>query len=250
MARISACGIYIGNLPDLKSVHRSGEAIEICAAVSLADAFEVLLEEYPELSQVVRRFASPGIRNSGTLCGNIANGSPIGDSMPCLIALGARVKLASHGQRRELRLEDFYLGYQKKDLKSGEFVFSVVIPRRQENLVFRAYKVAKRFDQDISSVFAAFAIRLDKDRVLDARLCYGGLAAVPRRARETESVLLSLPWNDATRDVALTKLPLDFQPISDMRASAEYRQRVSQNLLKRFFNDVSVMGQPSVFQDD
>ncbi|NMG63643.1 xanthine dehydrogenase small subunit [Azoarcus indigens] len=221
---------HVGEYQDAR-----GTWLEIGAAVSLEAAFAALLREYPEATELYRRFASRPIRNSGTLCGNVANGSPIGDSMPALIAVGAEVVLRRGEQLRSLPLEALYLDYRKKDLAAGEFVQAVRIPRRpaQPGFVFRAWKIAKRHDQDISAVFAGFALRLEDGIVADARLAYGGMAGIPRRAAGAEAALRGRALDAATVAGARAALANDFQPLSDMRATAGYRLQVAQNLLTR-----------------
>ncbi len=226
--------IHVGDCGDLKSLRDTEEALDIGAGVSLADAFMALDGEWPELREAWIRFASVPIRNSGTLGGNVANGSPIGDSMPALIALGASVVLR-HGQAtREMALEDFYLGYQKTALIPGEFVASIRIPHRRDNLLLRAYKVSKRFDQDISAVFACFALTILHGKVASARLGCGGVAPVPARARGVETLLVGSPWDDAAAAGAAAALEREFTPIDDMRASAAYRRTALGNLMRRF----------------
>jgi xanthine dehydrogenase small subunit len=181
------------------------------------------------------------VRNAGTLVGNLANGSPIGDSMPWLIALGAQLVLGSSGGQRQLALEDFYLAYQKQDLRSDEVVLAVRIPlpsqaRAIETApVLRTYKLSKRFDQDISAVCAAFALTLDAGTVAAARIAFGGMAAIPKRASLTEAALNGRPWDETTVKHAMTMLAQDYAPLSDMRASAAYRLRAAQNLLYRYW---------------
>ena len=182
-----------------------------------------------------RRFASVPVRNAGTLVGNIANGSPIGDSMPALIAIDARVRLRCGQDSRELALEELYLDYMQNALRPGEFVEAVVIPSPRADVQLRCYKLSKRFDQDISAVCAVFALRLDGDEVADVRIALGGMAAIPKRARQTEDYLRGEPWNEFTLVTAGQKLAADFTPLSDMRASADYRGRVTANLLHRFY---------------
>ncbi|MGH8311566.1 MAG: FAD binding domain-containing protein, partial [Steroidobacteraceae bacterium] len=189
--------VYIGNVAELKCITRTDEHIEFGAAVSLADAFAELVVEYPDLHEVARRFASPPICNGGTLCGNVANGSPIGDSMPPLICLGATVVLRSGASSRILPLEDFYLDYMKKDLRPGEFVAAVRVARARKGQMLRSYKIAKRFDQDISAICGAFAVELAAGRVRSARVCFGGMAATPKRARAAEEALAGAEWNAA-----------------------------------------------------
>jgi xanthine dehydrogenase small subunit len=226
--------IYIGNVSDLSAIEETDDSIVIGAAVTLTDAAAALVRHFPELDELLRRFASPPIRNAGTLVGNIANGSPIGDSMPPLIAIGARVALRRGEARREIALEDLYLGYQKTALEPGEFIERVVVPMRRPGLAFAAYKISKRFDQDISAVCAAFALELDRGRIRSARVAFGGMSATPKRALACERALAGEDWTGATCEAAVAALVKDYAPISDMRASAEYRLQVARNLLRKF----------------
>ena len=243
--------IYLGNVADLQHVAVTAQHVEIGAAVSLTDAVGALDRHYPELRELWRRFASPPIRNAGTLAGNVANGSPIGDSMPPLIALGASVVLRRGAARRELPLEDLYLAYQATALQPGEFVERVRVPLPRPGVRCAAYKIAKRFDQDISAVCAAFAIELDGGMVRSARVALGGMAATPKRARASEAALAGEPWNSATCARAAAALAQDYTPIADMRASAAYRLTVAQNLLRKFHLETSgaLAGAPSRLYD-
>jgi xanthine dehydrogenase small subunit len=230
--------IYIGNVGELKAVSERDGMLEIGAGVTLQDAYAAVCRHYPdELSEVWQRFASLPIRNAGTLGGNVANGSPIGDSMPWLIALGARLVLRGAQGERELALEDFYLGYQQKDLQADEFVAALRVPLAQAGVRFRTYKLAKRFDQDISAVCAAFALTLDGDTVKEARIAFGGMAATPKRAFDAEAVLTGRAWNEAALVEAMAALARDYAPLSDMRASSGYRMKTAQNLLRRFWRE-------------
>jgi len=226
--------VYMGDVADLRRVVTTPAHMAIGAACTLADAFAALDRDWPELHEAWSRFASVPIRNSGTLGGNVANGSPIGDSMPALIALGATVVLRHGDATRELPLEDLYLAYQKTALQPGEFVCEIRVPQRAAGVLVRAYKVSKRFEQDISSVFACFALTLDGTRIVSARIGCGGVSATPRRATATEAVLTNRPWDDAAADAAVRALAAEFAPIDDMRASAGYRRAVLANLLRRF----------------
>lgn len=231
--------IYLGNVDELNRIEQtdasSGQSISIGAAVSLTDAFNALSEHYPELNQLFRRFSSVPVRNAGTLVGNIANGSPIGDSMPALICMGARLVLRQGQQSREVDLQDFYLDYQKNILQSGEFIQVVLFPVKDRNWQLRSYKLSKRFDQDISAVCAAFSIRLEDDKVADIRIAFGGMAAIPKRATQTEALLKGQLWDEGTVHQAMATLSEDFKPLSDMRASQNYRQQSAANLLYRFY---------------
>jgi xanthine dehydrogenase small subunit len=231
--------VYVGDVADLRTVQRTDAGLTIGAAASLTDAFAALDEDFPELHEAWVRFASPPIRSSGTLGGNVANGSPIGDSMPALIALGGSVVLARAGGVREMPLEAFYLGYQKNARVPGEVVTAVRLPRRAPGLLLRAYKISKRYDQDISAVFACFAIALDGGRVAAARIGCGGVAPVPVRARATEARLAGQPWRRETIEAAAGTLATEFTPIDDLRASAAYRQQVLGNLLRRLWSEAT-----------
>ena len=247
--------LHLGEVAELRRVREEDGALHIGAAVSLTDAFAALAGPFPELGELWERFASPPVRNAGTLGGNVANGSPIGDAMPALIALGSRVVLAgTHGERR-MALEDFYLDYMKKDLAADEFVETLRVPLRQAALAaapqdsqaaapaagapgdlhFRTWKLAKRFDSDISAVCAAFAIRLRDGLIAGARVAFGGMAATPRRAPRTEAALAGQPWDANTLARARAALAPDYTPLDDLRASAAYRQRAAANLLQRFY---------------
>jgi xanthine dehydrogenase small subunit len=234
--------IYINQVAALRQVSELDGMIEIGAAISLDDAYAAVCRHYgKELSELRQRFASLPIRNAGTLVGNVANGSPIGDSAPWLIALGADIVLLGKNGQRTMPLEDFYLDYQKKDLRPEEFVRAVRVPlpgpaqegRRQ----FRTYKLAKRFDQDISAVCAAFAVSFDDDgrTIREARIAYGGMAATSRRAPAAEAALTGQQWNEAALENAISALSQDYTPLTDMRASSAYRMKTAQNLLRRFW---------------
>jgi xanthine dehydrogenase small subunit len=226
---------YIGDASDLAEIRAAPGHLTIGAAASLAAAFDALEQDWPELHEAWVRFASVPIRNSGTLAGNVANGSPIGDSMPVLMALDATVVLRRGDATRELPLADFYLAYQKTALGRSEYVAAVRVPRRSTRTVMRAYKVSKRFDQDISAVFACFALDMDGERIAAARIGCGGVAPTPTRAFAAEAVLQGAPWTAATADAAARALAGEFAPIDDMRASARYRRAALGNLLRRFY---------------
>ena len=230
--------IYLDGVAELKQVSVQDHTLQIGAAVTLDRAYQAICEHYPaELNELWQRFASLPIRHAGTLGGNVANGSPIGDSMPWLIALGAKLVLRSLRGERQLALEDFYLGYQKKDLQADEIVSAVQIPlpALRPHGIFRTYKLAKRFDQDISAVCAAFSASLQEGVLSQVRIAFGGMAATPKRATLTEAALENNPWNEASLEAACLALAQDFSPLSDMRASSAYRLQSAQNLLRRFW---------------
>jgi xanthine dehydrogenase small subunit len=227
--------IPVGEVDELKAIAHAGGELRIGAGASLEAAWGALAARAPALAEAWRRFASPPIRHSGTMGGNVANGSPIGDSAPVLMALDADIELRQGERVRRLPLDGFYTGYMKNLLEPGEFVQAVVVPDAAWARTLRAYKISKRFDSDISAVFAAFAIALDGERVADVRLVFGGMAATVARARGAEDALRGQPWTEATLLAAQAALATDFTPLTDMRASAGYRQRVARNLLRRFW---------------
>jgi xanthine dehydrogenase small subunit len=227
--------IYVGAVQELQRLEITNTHLEIGAAVTYTDAMDALGARWPDFGELIRRLGSVQIRNSGTIGGNVANGSPIGDSMPALIALGAELVLRNGAVQRELPLEDFYLGYRQTALAPGEFVELIRVPLPRPGQQFRCYKIAKRFDQDISALLGAFQVQLDGNRVAEARIAYGGMAAIPKRATECEQALRGRPWTEATVARGRAALARELTPISDMRASAGYRLLAAQNLLTRFF---------------
>jgi xanthine dehydrogenase small subunit len=227
--------ISVAEVSDMKTIRDDRGALDIGAAAIVADAHPALVAHFPELDELLRRYGSPPIRNAATLGGNIANGSPVGDSMPVLIALGVTLVLRRRDSVRELPLEDFYPAYRNTALAAGEFVERIRIPPRVPGLVLRAWKVAKRFDQDISAVCGAFAFALAGTRIASARVAFGGMAATPKRARACEDALTGETWDEATLERAVAALEDDFAPLSDLRASTAYRRKVAGNLLRRLF---------------
>lgn len=232
--------IYIGDMPALSKVEVTAKQIRIGAAVTLDRAFDSLNQFYPQAKEVWERFASVPVRASGTLVGNIANGSPIGDSMPVLIAIGATVELQSAQGSRTLPLEALYVDYKKQSRQPGEWVASVNVPLPKANLKLAAYKLSKRYDQDISAVLCAVAIEVDSTSIIrEARVCYGGMAGTPKRASYVEAALVDQALSQSTFANAALEIAQDFRPLSDMRASAEYRAQAASNLLLRFFYEHS-----------
>ena len=226
--------LYIGGVDELKRIETHGDMLSIGAGASLEAAWQALVARWPSLADVWLRFAGPPLRNSGTMGGNVANGSPIGDSAPVLMALDARLVLR-HGKRlRRLSLAKFYNGYMTNDLAAGEFVQAIEVPLTGRAEV-RAYKISKRFDCDISAVCAGLAVELDGNAVKTVRLAFGGMAATVRRAAKAETAVVGQSWTDATLSAAQQALADDFAPLTDMRAGAAYRLQVAQNLLKRFW---------------
>ena len=224
---------------ELRRVEHAEGVLRLGAAVTLSEAFAALEAQRPQLAPFTRRFAGPAVRNSGTLGGNIANGSPIGDSMPLLLALGASLVLArlQDGQllQRELPLEDFYTGYRRSVLGADEVLAAIHVPAPGAGELLRAYKVSKRHEDDISAVCLVLCLQLDGGTVRQARLGVGGVAATPVRARQTEAALCGQPWNARTVQQAQALLQSEFNPLSDLRASRHYRQEMLAQLLQRFW---------------
>ena len=241
--------VYIGEVDALQKIEVDAAAIRIGAAVSLTDAWAAIVAEYPPFNELMQRFGSPPVRNSGTLCGNLANGSPIGDSMPALIALGAELELRCGAATRRLPLEQLYLGYQHKDLRAGEFIVCVSVPKLRSGQRLASYKISKRIDQDISAVCLGVALELEQDAVRQVRIAFGGMAAIPSRARATERALTGRPWNRSSIEAATSELATDFEPLTDLRASSRYRLEVAANLLRRFYLEHSDAPGPLRVQD-
>jgi len=227
--------ILVTPIDELKTLDVQKDELTIGAAVTYSAAWEKLAEVYDDLGELVRRIASTQIRNSGTVGGNIANGSPIGDMPPALIALNAKLNLCSKSGMRQIPLEEFFIDYGKQDLQAGEFVHSISLPIPEEKNLFRNYKISKRFDQDISALCGAFSLILKDDTVDDIRICFGGMAGTPARALKAENALQGKAWSMENIEQAMAAMAEDYTPLTDMRASAEYRLQTAQNLLKKFF---------------
>jgi xanthine dehydrogenase small subunit len=228
--------IAIGEVAELKRIDERDGALHIGAAASLEDAWRELVRRWPPLRDLWLRFGSPPVRNAGTMGGNVANGSPIGDSAPVLMALGAKLVLQNGALTRAMALEDFYVDYMKNRLERGEFVAELIVPLPRADTAVRAYKISKRFDCDISAVCAALAIQIDAGGTVHAaRFAFGGMAAIVKRAAEAEAAVIGRPWSKATMRAAQAALAGDFTPLTDMRAGARYRAQVSINLLERFW---------------
>ncbi|MDQ0393197.1 xanthine dehydrogenase small subunit [Labrys monachus] len=232
--------IWLGRVEKLDRLSVNAEGISMGAAVTHARALDVLAGVDPDLGELMRRFGSTQVRASGTVGGNIANGSPIGDLAPALIALGAKLYLRRGDDGRSLPLEDFFVAYGKQDRLAGEFVVGLALARLRPDEAFRCYKISKRFDEDISAVMGAFKFTLEDGRIAGARVAFGGMAATPRRGKQTEAALAGIDLDDSsTWPKALDALGRDFQPIADMRASAEYRQEVARALLMKALVEVA-----------
>jgi xanthine dehydrogenase small subunit len=231
--------VFIADIADLRRTEETAEALTLGAAVRYSEAREALARLHPDLGELVRRIGGVQVRNAGTIGGNIANGSPIGDMPPALIALGAELTLRRGDERRTLQLEDFFLSYGKQDRAPGEFVESVRIPRPRPGTLVRIVKLSKRFDSDISGVCGAFALRIEDGVVTQARVAFGGMAGIPARAPGCEAALTGQAWSEAGVEAAAQALADDYQPLDDLRGSAAYRRKVAANLLRRIWAEQS-----------
>jgi len=239
--------VFIGNLDGLCAISEDNDVITIGAGVTYTDAFATLAKRIPALGPLFDRIGGEQVRNMGTIGGNIANGSPIGDTPPPLIALGAQLTLRRGKKRRTIALEDFFIAYGKQDRQPGEFVEAVHVPVPAKGTKFAVYKITKRRDEDITAALGAFFLDLAKDgSVADICIAYGGMAATPKRAFGVEKALLGKPWAEATVEAAMAEYAGDFTPLTDMRASAEYRALAAKNLLLRFY--IETTGTKAPFQ--
>jgi xanthine dehydrogenase small subunit len=234
--------ILLDRVPELQITAVQSNRLEIGAAVSLATCKNVVVEYYPQLMELFERFGSTQIRNQGTIGGNIANASPIGDLPPVLIALNAALRLQRGEVIREVALEDYFLDYRKTALQQGEFIRSILLPLPETNQLFKVYKVSKRLEDDISAVCMAIALTMSSTTptmIESARIALGGMAAIPKRASQCEQALAGNLFDENTMTVAQQTIDQDFSPIDDARASADYRIQIAQNLIRRFYLDTS-----------
>jgi len=224
---------FLNGIEDLKQIEVSDSHIRIGAGVTITD-LEILMAGYhPSFAAMLRRYSSVQIRNAATIGGNIANGSPIGDGPPALIALGATLHLRCGDKRREMPLEAYFVAYGKQDRIAGEFVEAISLERQADDL--KCYKLSKRFDQDISAVCGCFNISVEGGKITKARIAFGGMAGTPHRANHVEQALIGAAWDATTLSVARAEFAQDYTPMSDMRASAAYRLEAAQNMLTRYF---------------
>ena len=226
---------FLNRIPSLAGITDTDTALEVGAMTTLSALETAIAPYYPSFSAMIRRYGSRQVRNAATIGGNIANGSPIGDGPPALIALDATLHLQKGMEKRSLSLQDFFIDYGKQDRAPGELVTGMTIPKAPDRL--KCYKLSKRFDQDISAVCGCLWIGISDDTVSAARLAYGGMAGTPKRAAAAENALLGQPWTESTVRKAMQTMADDFSPMSDMRASASYRMQTAQNMLLRYWNE-------------
>ena len=229
--------IYMNSVKGLNYIKNNNKYIDIGASTPLIDLENYIKTYYPDFTKILKRYGSPQIRNVGTVAGNIATASPIGDCLPLLLSLNAQIILHDAKKTRILNLDNFFIDYRKTRLKKGEFIQSVRIPLFK-NSIFKAYKISKRFDDDISSVCAAYNLKIIKNKIKDIRIAYGGMAAVPKRAIFCEKILLNSLFTDKILGRAKEALEKDFKPINDMRASGLYRIEIAKNLLEKCFIEI------------
>ncbi|UDF31358.1 UNVERIFIED_ORG: xanthine dehydrogenase small subunit [Roseateles sp. XES5] len=232
--------VFIAGLDEMKSLSVKDGTISIGAGVTYTEAMETLARHIPALGPLIARIGGQQVRNMGTIGGNVANGSPIGDTPPALIALGATLTLRKGAVRRTILLQDFFIAYGKQDRQPGEFVEAVHVPVPPAAENFAVYKVTKRRDEDITATLGAFRLTLAGDgTVAEVTIAYGGMAATPKRATAVEAALIGKPWTEATVEAAMEKYAEDYTPLTDMRATAEYRALVAKNLLLRFYAETT-----------
>ena len=230
--------IYMNSVRELNYIKNNNEYIEVGASTPLIEFESYIKKYYSDFTKILKRYGSPQIRNVGTIAGNIATASPIGDCLPLLLSLNAQVVLQDLKKTKIILIDNFFINYRKTKLKKGQFIHSIRIPLFKNN-TFKAYKVSKRFDDDISSVCAAFNLKITKNKIENARIAYGGMAPTPKRAFLCEKVLLNSLITDTLIHKAQKALEKDFVPISDMRASSSYRMEIAKNLLKKCFEEIS-----------
>jgi xanthine dehydrogenase small subunit len=236
----SAPAIDVGRVAELQQQGVADGALQIGAGVTYSDAIDLLTEHFPNMAPLISRLGAVQVRNAGTIGGNIANGSPIGDMPPALIVLNTRLQLAGIQGKREIDLADFFISYGQQDLQPGECVTGIRIPMPEPDLQYRCYKLSKRREQDISAVCGAFALQLENGRVKRIRIAFGGMAEIPKRALACEQALQGREWDHEVIESAALAMADDFTPITDMRASKDYRMLAAQNLLRRFFRETTI----------
>jgi len=226
---------FLNRIPELRGISETDDEIHVGAMTTLTELLETMKTRYPSFATLIKRYGSTQVRNAATIGGNIANGSPIGDGSPALIALDATLHLRKGSKTRQMPIADYFIEYGKQDRDIGEFVTGVSIPKVADNL--HCYKLSKRFDQDISAVCGCIWIEVNDDIISRVRLAYGGMAGIPKRAKHAEDALNGKDWSEDTIRQAMDEMSKDFTPLSDMRASAEYRMQTAQNMLLRVWHE-------------
>ena len=229
--------IYMNSIDELNYIRKNDNYIEVGATTPLID-FESFIKKYfPDFAQILKRYGSTQIRNVCTIAGNIATASPIGDTLPLLLSLDSQIIIKDKDKTKILPLNGFFINYRKTKLKRGQFIHSIRIPLLLKN-IFKAYKISKRIDDDISSVCASFNVEFKNNKVKKIRIAYGGMANIPKRAINCEKILLNSSLSDNIINKAKKSLEKDFKPITDARASQKYRMEVAKNLLEKCFLEI------------
>jgi len=229
--------ISLNSIKELKFIKEKNGNIEVGASTSLKE-FELFIKKYyPDFNSILKRYGSVQIRNVGTIAGNIATASPIGDTLPLLLSLDAKIVLQKKSNKTVLPLNRFFISYRKTRLKKGQFIYSIIIPIFKKN-IFKAYKISKRVDDDISSVCASFNLEIVNKKIKNVKIAYGGMAPIPKRAINCEKTLVNLSLSEESFNKAIKKLEKDFAPIDDMRASKNYRMEIAKNLLMKCFLEI------------
>ena len=229
--------ISLNSIKELKFIKERNSNIEVGAATSLIE-FELFIKKYyPDFNSILKRYGSVQIRNVATMAGNIATASPIGDTLPLLLSLDAKLVLQKESNKTILPLKNFFISYRKTRLKKGQFIHSIIIPIFKKN-IFKAYKISKRIDDDISSVCASFNLEIINKKIKKVKIAYGGMAPIPKRAINCEKILTNSLFSEETFKKAEKKLEKDFAPIDDMRASKDYRMEIAKNLLTKCFIEI------------
>jgi len=229
--------IYLGSIEELNFIKKYKNEIEIGASTTLINFEKQIKKYYLDFYNILKRYGSVQIRNVCTIAGNIATASPIGDSLPLLLALDAKIIIDGKNGKKTIPINNFFIGYRKTKLKQGDFIYSVKIPILKYN-IFKAYKISKRFDDDISSVCGSFNLEINKNHIKRAKIAFGGMSEVPKRAIKTEKILINSEFSEKIFDKATKNLEKDFSPIDDMRASKKYRMEVAKNLLLKCFFEI------------
>lgn len=239
--------INLNNIKELNFIKTKNNEIIFGSTTPLIQVEKFILKFYPDFNNILRRYGSVQIRNVGTIGGNIATASPIGDTLPLLLSLNAKIIIQTKKGNKQILLNNFFIKYRKTKLKKGEFIKSIIIPI-YKNHNFKAYKISKRFDDDISSVCASFNFKIKDQRIHDVAIAYGGMAEIPKRAKNCENFLKNSKFSEDIFEKAKNLLKRDFNPISDMRASKEYRLEVAENLLLKFFIETKTKKLSRVYQ--
>jgi len=229
--------ISLNSIKELKFIKEKNGNIEVGASTSLKE-FELFIKKYyPDFNLILKRYGSDQIRNVGTIAGNIVTASPIGDTLPLLLSLDAKIVLQKISNKKVLPLKKFFISYRKTRLKKGEFIHSIIIPIFKKN-IFKAYKISKRVDDDISTVCASFNLEIINNKIKNVKIAYGGMAPIPKRAINCEKTLVNSSLSEESFNKAMKKLERDFAPIDDMRASKSYRMEIAKNLLIKCFLEI------------